>query len=198
MKSLLVPMSYTPDQEACVKKAVELSGSDITVLSYVNGTVPFGSSPFPSLICNGQEQLLGFLAETEGLILVSPDFSVLYRLSLGDCPDDLSQCILRALLWGVKVWILVDYEIPKFMRDTFFGKLNDTFDALRSLGIVIDTFGGERRNAKPLAIVTESDVITAGKLGRDTIVCTEKAIVTPLAVDVSKDMRIRIVRSREC
>ena len=195
MKSLLIPMSYTPDQESCVKKAVKISGSDIAILSYTNGTVSFESAGFPIINCDGQKQLLDLLAEADELLLVAPDFCILQNLASGECSDDLSHCILRALLWGVKIWILVDYEVPRFLRDSFFGKLNDTFDALRMLGIVIDTFNVEKRYLKPVDFVTENDVLTAGRQGREVIHCTEKAIVTQLAEDLSKDMNIQIVRN---
>ena len=202
MKSLLIPMSYTPDQESCAKKAVKLSGPDITVLSYTGGaalstggTVPFNGGGFPIINCDSHEQLLSLLAETDEIILVSPDFCTLHNLAIGECSSDLSQCILRALLWGVKVIILVDYEIPRFLRDSFYGKLNDDFDALRSLGITIDTFNVEKRFLKPVDFVTENDVLAAGRLGREAIYCTKKAIVTQLAEDLCKDMNIQIVRN---
>lgn len=198
MKSLLVPMSYTPVPDACAKKAAELSGPDITVLDYGGRTVSFGGGAFPTVSVSGKDQLLGALSEADTVILVSPDFATLYGLASGDCADDLSQSILRALLWGIRIRILVDYEIPRHARDNFFGKLNDTFDSLRSLGIDVDTCGGGRVYSKPLTLVTENDVMMAGKSGVEEILCTDRAIVTQLAEDLSKDMNIRIVRDREC
>ena len=202
MKSLLIPMSYTPVAEACAKKAADLSGPDITVLDYrgldgAGAAVSFGSG-LPVLRCEGKAQLLGALAEADTVILVTPDFTDLYGLASGECTDDMSQAVLRALLWGIRIRVLVDYEIPRHARDNFFGKLNDTFDALRTLGIDIDTCGGGRVYAKPLTLVTENDVMAAGKSGVEEIFCTDRAIVTQLAEDLAKEMNIRIVRDREC
>jgi len=198
MKSLLIPMSYTPDSEACARKAAELSGSDMTVLSYGDVTASFVSDKLPIFTCKDKEQLLDTLSKAEKIILVSPDFQTLYKLASGECTDDLSECVLRALLWGVEINVLVDFELPKHERDNFFGKLNNAFSVLRTMGIGVESFTGKNQHEKALSLVTESDVIAAKKSGFEYIVCTKEAIVTQLAEDALKDMNMQIVRNTEC
>ena len=110
--------------------------------------------------------LLERVKEAKTVILVSPRLELLRRIASGDDGDPLSHLLVRAILWQKDVRVYLDYEPPRFRRNTF---LADTAVA--------------PQEPDGTDLVTEADVLDAAKTESKTIRCRSGAIITPAARD---------------
>jgi len=141
-----------------------------------------------------ESQLMQKLAGAADIVLVTPGINLLCRIAGGDDEGFLEQAILRPLLWGRRVSVVLDFEAPKFKRNTFFEKVVDAIDALVSMGVKILAYrcSAEALSDAKKALVTEADVIEAHENGKDRIVCELGAIITPLARDKAAELKIAL------
>ena len=144
-----------------------------------------------------QNELVELLVRTQHAVLLTPGTALLARMGAGDNAEDFSEALVRRILWGKAVDVLLDFEPPKFRRDTYFARLAEAIDQLTSMGFRFFTYQPcEGTNSGVLALVTEREVVEAKQSGRKTIVCAAGAIVTPLAVDTAKELQIHIERAQ--
>lgn len=144
-----------------------------------------------------KNELVELLVRAEHAVLLAPNTALLARMGAGDNAEDFSEALVRRILWGKVVDVLLDFEPPKFRRDTYFAKLAEAIDLLTSMGFRFFTYQPcEGTSSGALALVTEREVIEAKQSGRKTIVCAAGAIVTPLAVDTAKELQIHIERAQ--
>ena len=144
-----------------------------------------------------QNELVELLVHAQHAVLLAPGTALLARMGAGDNAEDFSEALVRRILWGKPVDVLLDFEPPKFRRDTYFARLAEAIDQLTSMGFRFFTYQPcEGTGSGALALVTEREVVEAKQSGRKTIVCAAGAIVTPLAVDTAKELQIHIERAQ--
>jgi hypothetical protein len=142
-----------------------------------------------------QANLLSRTAGCENIVLVAPPLWLLSNIANGLDSGFVEYLALRSILWGKKVHVLLDFEIPRFKRNTFFEKLSDTASALTDMGVQIMHYGCfSRVQDEKLSLVTEKEVAEAHRQGADRIACAKGAIVTPAARDRAAELKIKIDR----
>ena len=143
-----------------------------------------------------KNELVELLVRAEQTVLLAPGTALLSKIGAGENAEDFSEALVRRILWGKAVDMLLDFEPPKFRRDTVFARLAEAIDQLTSMGFRFSTYQPfEGAAANVCALVTEREVVEAKKNGRKTIECAVGAIVTPLAVDTAKELQIHIERA---
>ena len=145
-----------------------------------------------------KNELVELLVRAEHTVLLAPGTALLARMGAGDNAEDFSEALVRRILWGKAVDVLLDFEPPKFRRDTYFARLAEAIDQLTSMGFRFSTYQPcEGGTCNVCALVTEREVVEAKQSGRKTILCAAGAIVTPLAVDTAKELQIHIERAQD-
>jgi ethanolamine utilization protein len=119
-------------------------------------------------------------------------------LAQGKASDQVTAKVLEALLGGHLVEVLV-FEYEAFRR-TASVKLFHLYEIYRQQ---LEEFGLRKykkaANEEPLLkkrLITEEDVLTAEKRGVKELWLSQKALVTPLAMDCARSRRITIHRER--
>lgn len=144
----------------------------------------FGEPPKPP---PDRLQISEAVGAAREVILASPDIEQLRRIANGDDNDPVSGAIVRALLWKKKVTILLDYEPPKFRRNTFYETIAGSLETLQSMGVSVEYYEAFAREEKGTDLVTEADVLTAAQTETKTILCAYGAIITPSAQDAIRE-----------
>lgn len=168
------------------------AGIRVAVLqSGLNGTGIQRLSPEELLETN----LLSLAAGCENLVLVAPPLWLLDNIANGRDSGFVEYLALRSILWGKKVHILLDFEIPGFKRNKFLEKLSDTTSVLADMGVRFMHYGCfNHAGDETLSLVTEKEVAEAYRQNRDGIACAKGAIVTPAARDRAAELNIKIDR----
>ena len=127
--------------------------------------------------------LLERVKEARTVILVSPRLELLRRIASGDDGDPLSHLLVRAILWQKDVRVYLDYEPPRFRRNTFLADTAEAIDTLRQMAVTIcPYFAVAPQEPEGTDLVTEADVLDAAKTESKTIRCRSGAIITPAAL----------------
>ena len=121
------------------------------------------------------------------VILASPDIDQLRRIAAGDDTDPVSGAIVRALLWKKEVTVLLDYEPPRFRRNTFYETIAGALETLQSMGVRVEYYEAFAREEQGTDLVTEADVLAAAQTEDKTILCVYGAIITPSAQDAIRE-----------
>ena len=143
---------------------------DATIVGYAGKLEPGG--------------LLERVKEAKTVILVSPRLELLRRIASGDDGDPLSHLLVRAILWQKDVRVYLDYEPPRFRRNTFLADTAEAIDTLRQMAVTVcPYFAVAPQEPEGTDLVTEADVLDAAKTESKTIRCRSGAIITPAARD---------------
>lgn len=188
--------TFVPSRHACAKKLVNLFGAGIECALFdgVGFSAP-GFHAFPVRSDEDKDHLMDLLAGAKDIVLVTPKLSMLYKLAEGDDEGFVEQSFLRPLLWGRNVTVLLDFDIPRFKRATFFAKLVDAIDVLVNMGVRVEAYKPSRNGLDIMevkSLVTEADVLDAYKDGSKRIVCDKDALITPLARDKAAELDVKI------
>lgn len=106
------------------------------------------------------------------------------RIASGDDGDPLSHLLVRAILWQKDVRVYLDYEPPRFRRNTFLADTAEAIDTLRQMAVTVcPYFAVAPQEPEGTDLVTEADVLDAAKTESKTIRCRSGAIITPAARD---------------
>lgn len=144
-----------------------------------------------------KNELVELLVNAEHAVLLAPGTALIARMSEGAAEEDFSEALIRRILWGKAVEVLLDFEPPRFRRDSLFAKLADAIDRMTSMGFRFTAYQPcEGSDTGACALVTEREVIEAKQNGRKMILCAAGAIVTPLAADTAKELQIHIERAQ--
>ena len=128
--------------------------------------------------------LLERVKEAKTVILVSPRLELLRRIASGDDGDPLSHLLVRAILWQKDVRVYLDYEPPRFRRNTFLADTAEAIDTLRQMAVTVcPYFAVAPQEPEGTDLVTEADVLDAAKTESKTIRCRSGAIITPATRD---------------
>jgi len=142
-----------------------------------------------------ENNLMTVAAQSENIVLIAPPIWLLEKIAKGDDNGPVEQLMLRTILWGKKVHILLDFDIPRFRRNTLFEKLADITAALTDMSVGIIQYccvAGVKNEA--LSLVTEQEVLAAYKQKDKRIICASDAIITPAARDKAEELKIKIDR----
>lgn len=132
-------------------------------------------------------QLTQAVGQAREVILASPDIEQLRRIAAGDVEDPISEAVVRAILWKKKVCILLDYEPPRFRRNTFYETIVTALDTLKAMGVTVEYYEVFEQQDAGLELVTEADVRAAALTEKKTILCAYGAIITPSAQDAIRE-----------
>lgn len=140
----------------------------------------------------GEEALARKLYKAKRVLLACPPVGLLRQIGSGDDRSDAARLFTKAILWQKKTAVLLDYEPPRFHRNSFLGSLSDALDALRDSGVEIANYcGGEASADELCTLVTEATVQKAHAAGRP-VLCAQRAIITPAAKDAAKALNVDI------
>lgn len=131
-----------------------------------------------------QSALLDMVSAARTVILAAPDVALLEKVASGDDGRTVPKLMIRSVLWQKDVRLLLDFEPPRFLRNTFLEGVASSIATLRSMGVQVEYYDTGQRSAQPrLELVTEQDVLAAAEREDKTLLCAMHAIVTPSARD---------------
>ena len=194
---VLVP-GFVPAPERALAALAAQYGKNLQLVFLSDAVFAGGETPACRLNwATQQNELVELLVRAEHAVLLAPGTALLARMGAGESPEDFSEALVRRILWGKAVEVLLDFEPPKFRRDTVFARLAEAIDQLTAMGFRFSTYQPcEGGAGDVLALVTEREVVDAKQSGRKMILCAVGAIVTPLAVDTAKELQIHIERAQ--
>jgi len=138
-------------------------------------------------------RLVGALPDYDEVALVTPPISLLLAIARADDSSFEANLALRPLLWGKKVTLIADFDMPKRLHDTVFAGLADAVDVLVKAGVeVVSLMCGGAGEDEGLDLVTEQEVKAAHKSGNLRLKIKQGAIVTQLAQDTARDLGVII------
>lgn len=138
----------------------------------------------------GEEDLTKRLYSARRVLLACPTVALLREIGRGEDRQDAARLFTKAILWGKQTSVLLDYEPPRFHRNSFLGSLTDALDALRDSGVEIANYcGPETAENELCTLVTEETVQKAHAAGTP-VYLAQKAIVTPAARDAAKALNV--------
>lgn len=138
-----------------------------------------------------RQQLMTLLNGYSNLVLALPPVALLKNITQGNDSGFVEQLVTRAILWGKKLSIIIDYPAIKSKRIGIFADVAAVIDELKAIGAEIVILGQREVNASELlALVTEEKVIEAHQNGKIRISCAPGVIITPLARDKAADLGI--------
>ena len=192
--TVAVMTSFIPSKHACSRKLVEMFGAGIecALIDNVSFSAP-GFFTFNVSTEAEKDSLMDKLAGAADIVLVTPKLSLIYKLAQGNDEGFVEQAFLRPLLWGRRVSMLLDFDIPRFKRATFFERLVDSIDALTRMGVRVTSYRpSAEENVERKALVTETDILDAYNSGLGRIICEPGAIITPLARDKAAELNVAV------
>lgn len=138
----------------------------------------------------GEAGLTRRLYSAKRVLLACPTVALLRMIGRGEDTSDAARLFTKAILWGKQATVLLDYEPPKFHRNSFLGSLTDALDALRDSGVEIANYCVPTPEEKTLeTLVTEETVQKAHEAGKP-VYLAQRAIVTPAARDAAKTLGV--------
>ena len=131
-----------------------------------------------------QAQILEQVTKAKTVILIAPRLEQLQEIAEGNDRDFLSYLMIRSVLWRKDVRLYLDFEPPRFKRNTFLEGVSSSLDTLREMGVTVSPYyTGDAARQIGESLVTEADVLAAADRGDKTIRCRVGAIITPAARD---------------
>lgn len=148
-----------------------------------------------------EAELTERVAKAKTVILVAPRLELLKEVSEGKDESLLSYLVVRSILWKKDVRLYIDFEPPKFRRNTFLEGVASSIETLRQMNVgVYPYFTGDAAKKIGASLVTEADVLAAAQRADKTICCCVGAIITPAARDalMSNDVIVQYEGEEVC
>lgn len=131
-----------------------------------------------------EAELTERIAKAKTVILVAPRLELLRQIAEGRDEEILSYLMVRSILWRKDVRLYVDFEPPKFRRNTFLEGVAASIETLRQMNVgVYPYYTGDAAKKIGADLVTEADVLAAAQRADKRICCRVGAIITPAARD---------------
>lgn len=131
-----------------------------------------------------EAELTARIAKAKTVILVAPRLELLRQIAEGRDDELLAYLVVRSVLWRKDVRLYVDFEPPKFRRNTFLEGVAASIETLRQMNVgVYPYYTGDAAKQIGAELVTEADVLAAAQRADKTIACRVGAIITPAARD---------------
>lgn len=147
-----------------------------------------------------QEALLERATAAKTLILVGPRLELLQQIAAGADREPLAYLVVRSILWKKDVRLWLDFEPPKFRRNTFLEGVAASIETLRQMDVTVHPYyTGDAAAQSGATLVTEADVLAAAA-GEKRIRCRVGAIITPAARDalLSNDVTLQYEGETVC
>ena len=129
-------------------------------------------------------QIMEQITQAKTVILIAPRLEQLQEIADGNDKDFLSYLVIRSVLWRKDVRLYLDFEPPRFKRNTFLEGVSSTLDTLRDMGVTVSPYyTGDAAKVIGESLVTEADVLAALDRPDKTIHARVGAIITPAARD---------------
>jgi hypothetical protein len=189
--TVVLMTSQIPSPASAMSKLKESFGGELSFIDF-GVKIPFA---LPNVIDAGkepEERVTETVASAAGIVLLAPKIGLLDSIAKGDDRDFVPHLVIRSLLWGRDVSVLLDFEPPRFRRNTFFEKLVDTLATLQDMGVRLLTYKCAQKGDEGLRLVTEADVTEAWRNHKTEIRRAPGAIITPAAKDKAKELGIRL------
>lgn len=130
-----------------------------------------------------QAELMQRVTAARCVVLVGPKLELLQQIAAGSDRDPLAHLLVRSILWKKDVRLYLDFEPPKFRRNTFLEGVAASIETLRQMDVTICPYYlGDAAAQTGLTLVTEADVQAAAS-AQEPIRCRVGAIITPAARD---------------
>ncbi|MBR6825617.1 MAG: hypothetical protein IKM59_03615, partial [Oscillospiraceae bacterium] len=131
-----------------------------------------------------QARILEQITKAKTVILIAPRLEQLSEIAEGKDQDFLSYLMIRSVLWRKDVRLYLDFEPPRFKRNTFLEGVSSASDTLKEMGVTVSPYyTGDAAQQIGESLVTEADVLAAMERPDKTIRCRPGAIITPAARD---------------
>lgn len=141
----------------------------------------------------GEGKLLEMAAQAKTVILVGPRLELLSQIAAGEDRELLSYLIVRSVLWRKDVRLYLDFEPPKFRRNTFLEGVAASLETLREMNVTVcPYYTGDAAEQIGASLVTEADVLAAAQTAERTIRCRLGAIITPAARDALQTVDVTV------
>lgn len=177
---LAAPVAYPKELKSLLKTQF---GEGYTFLSFTeqSGLQEEGMLLADSL---GQSELLARVTAAKTVILVGPRLELLGQIARGEDGDFLSYLIVRSVLWRKDVRLYLDFEPPKFKRNTFLEGVASSIETLHQMNVAVcPYYTGDAAAQIGATLITEADVHAAAQTKDKTITARVGAIITPAARD---------------
>lgn len=190
---VLIP-GFVPSPEKAINRIAGQYGNDFELVFLSPVLFPAEGVPARSIHWKTQpNELVDLLVKAETVVLLAPGTGLLRRIGAGQEEEGVGELLLRRLLWGKPFAVLLDFTPPKFRRGTYYAQIVESIDALCFMGVQFETYHPLDSPAQDaFTLVTEQDIVQAKRSGRKTLLCIKDAIITPLAADAAKELRINI------
>lgn len=140
-----------------------------------------------------EADLTGRIAKAKTVILVAPRLELLRQIAEGRDEDLLAYLMVRSVLWRKDVRLYVDFEPPKFRRNTFLEGVAASIETLRQMNVgVYPYYTGDAAKQIGADLVTEADVLAAAQRADRRIACRVGAIITPAARDALRTNEVTL------
>ena len=131
-----------------------------------------------------EAELMEKATAAKTVILVSPRLELLKQIADGADRDFLSYLAVRSILWKKDVRLYLDFDPPRFRRNTFMEGVASSIETLRQMEVTVSPYYlGDAAISTGASLITEADVLTAAASGDKTIRAKVGAIITPAARD---------------
>ena len=171
---LAAPIAYPKELKALLNTQF---GVGYTPICFTEKTELYASTM-------SEAELTERVAKAKTVILVAPRLELLKEVSEGKDESLLSYLMVRSVLWKKDVRLYLDFEPPRFKRNTFLEGVASSIETLRQMNVgVYPYFTGDAAKRIGATLVTEADVLAAAERADKTICCQVGAIITPAARD---------------
>ena len=177
---LAAPLAYPKELKELLKAQF---GEGYTPVSFTGrNEMEDGSTLFFSDL--GQAGVMEKITHAKTVVLVGPRLELLGRIARGEDQDFLSYLMVRSILWKKDVRLYLDFDPPRFQRNTFLEGVASGIEVLRQMQVTVcPYFKGEAAAARQSSLITEADVLAAADDPDKTIHARVGAIITPAARD---------------
>lgn len=132
----------------------------------------------------GENELMERTTKAKTVILVAPRLELLGQIANGEDKDFLAYLAVRSVLWKKDVRLYLDFDPPRFRRNTFLEGVASSIETLRQMGVTVSPYyTGDAAARISASLITEADVLAAAQSEQKTLRACVGAIITPAARD---------------
>lgn len=192
--TVVLVCAYVPNSQKALSYLTHNFGEGLDVFTLNGVSLNCNACHVKALKTDADKNMgMDRLALAKNIVLVTPPIGMLKNIANGNDTGFVENAVLKSILWGRKVHILLDFKPPKFRRGTFFESIVNAIDALTSMDVKVAMYKvAKDGNANKVALVTEAEIIDAHHSGEKTVFADANAIITPLAKDTAKELRVNI------
>lgn len=131
-----------------------------------------------------QAELMEKATAAKTVILVAPRLELLKQIAAGEDRDFLAYLAVRSILWKKDVRLYLDFDPPRFRRNTFMEGVAASIETLRQMDVTVSPYyQGDAELTNGASLITEADVLAAAASREKIIRAKVGAIITPAAKD---------------